>query len=254
MSDLGVQAVQPVPPLTEIQRVTNTFIAPSRTFEDIQRGNKSWWLPFVIVALVGYIFFAAVYTKVGMATVSENQIKLNPKAEERLAQATPEQRETQMKISVTVTEIIFAINPLLILGGIALMSLVLLGTVNFIFGGKATFGGIFSVWIFALLPGILKALLGALVLFMGAPPEQFNIKNYAPTNLAAFVFPNAAEANQALYSLFSSLDIITIWTLVLLSIGVATVAKVKRTSGYIAVFGWWALLVLVGVGWAAAFS
>jgi hypothetical protein len=254
MSDLGVQAVQPVPPLTEIQRVTNTFIAPSRTFEDIQRGNKSWWLPFVIVALVGYIFFAAVYTKVGMATVSENQIKLNPKAEERLAQATPEQRETQMKISVTVTEVIFAINPLLILGGIALMSLVLLGTVNFIFGGKATFGGIFSVWIFALLPGILKALLGALVLFMGAPPEQFNIKNYAPTNLAAFVFPNAAEANQALYSLFSSLDIITIWTLVLLSIGVATVAKVKRTSGYIAVFGWWALLVLVGVGWAAAFS
>jgi len=29
------------------------------------------------------------------------------------------------------------------------------------------------------------------------------------------------------------------------------VAKVKRNSGYIAVFGWWAIIVLIGVGWAA---
>jgi hypothetical protein len=27
---------------------------------------------------------------------------------------------------------------------------------------------------------------------------------------------------------------------------------VKRSSGYIAVFGWWAIIVLLGVGWAAA--
>ena len=46
----------------------------------------------------------------------------------------------------------------------------------------------------------------------------------------------------------------TIWTLVLLGMGTATVAGVKRTSGYIAVFGWWAIIVLIGVGWAAAFS
>jgi hypothetical protein len=34
--------------------------------------------------------------------------------------------------------------------------------------------------------------------------------------------------------------------------GTAIVAKVKRSSGYIAVFGWWAIFVLIGVGWAAA--
>jgi hypothetical protein len=32
------------------------------------------------------------------------------------------------------------------------------------------------------------------------------------------------------------------------------VAGVKRSSGYIAVFGWWVLIVLITVGWAAAFS
>ena len=45
-----------------------------------------------------------------------------------------------------------------------------------------------------------------------------------------------------------------IWCLILTSIGVAIVAGVKRTSGYIAVFGWWVIGVLLGVGVAAAFS
>jgi len=38
---------------------------------------------------------------------------------------------------------------------------------------------------------------------------------------------------------------------VLLSIGVAFVAGVKRSSGYIAVFGWWAIITLCSVGWSA---
>jgi len=49
----------------------------------------------------------------------------------------------------------------------------------------------------------------------------------------------------------TSLDVIQIWSLVLLAIGVAAVAGVKRSSGYIAVFGWWAIIVLFGVGIAA---
>jgi len=60
------------------------------------------------------------------------------------------------------------------------------------------------------------------------------------------------ETNKALYSLASSLDVVSIWSLVLLAIGTATVAGVKRSSGYLAVFGWWAIFTLVAVGWAAA--
>jgi hypothetical protein len=59
------------------------------------------------------------------------------------------------------------------------------------------------------------------------------------------------EANKALYALASWLDFTTIWMLVLLGIGIAAVAGVKRSSGYIAVFGWWALFMLFSVGWAA---
>lgn len=253
MSDLEVQsAAESVPGgagLSQLQRVTSVFSAPSKTFEDIKRGNRSWWLPWVIFAVLGYVLFAAVDLKIGMQQVVENQIRLNPKQEEKLAQAPPEQRALSTKISVYVTEGVFLAGPVLVLAAAALISLVLWGTINFVFGGKATFGSIFAVWFFANLPGILKPLLGTIVIFAGATPETFNIKAYAPTNVAAFL--NPMETNAALYALATSLDIVTVWTLVLMGIGIAIVAGVKRSSGYIAVFGWWVITILFGVGIAA---
>jgi len=253
MSDLQVQPVAEAAPegsgLSQWQRVANTFTAPSKTFEDIKRGNRSWWLPFVILIVAGYIFFAAVTLKVGWAQVAENAIHLNPKSEERMAQSTPAQRDMTIKITQYSIEGAFAASPILVLIFGAVIALVLWGTINFVFGGKASFGSLLSVWMFAALPGIIKSLLGAIVLFAGAAPESFNLNNFAPTSLGAFL--NPLETNAALYKLASALDVTTIWYLVLLGMGTAIVAGVKRSSGYIAVFGWWAIIVLCGVGWTA---
>jgi hypothetical protein len=80
-------------------------------------------------------------------------------------------------------------------------------------------------------------------------PESFNIKNFAPTNMGAFLDP--MDTNKALYALATAFDATTSWVVVLMSIGVATVAGVKRSAGYIAVFGWWLIVVLFSVGAAA---
>jgi hypothetical protein len=197
------------PGLSQWERVANTFTAPSKTFEDIKRGHRSWWLPFIIIAIVGYILFAAIAFKIGMQTVVDNQIRLDPKAEERLAQASPAQREMSTKISMGITQGVFIGNPLLVLAGVAVLSLGLWGTINFVFGGKAKYGSIFAVWMYASLPTIIKTLLGTVVIYAGAAPESFNIKNFAPTNAGAFL--NPLETNKALYSLATSIDVITIW-------------------------------------------
>lgn len=234
-----------------MQRIIYIFTAPSKTFNDIRRSN-SWWMPFLILAIAGYILFGAVSTKIGMQQVVDNQMHMDPKAEARLANAPPDQKAMTEKISLYVTEGIFIANPVVLLIGVGILSLGLWATINFGFGGKAPYFNVFSVWLYASLPSVIKTLLGTAVILSGQDPESFNIKNFAPTNAGAFL--NPLETNKALYALASSVDVITIWTLVLLSIGVATVAGVKRSSGYIAVFGWWAVLVLIGVGWAAAFS
>ncbi len=71
MSDPILQPVSelippPGPGLSQIQRVIYTFTAPSKTFNDIKAGHRSWWMPFLITVVVGYMFFAAVYFKIGM--------------------------------------------------------------------------------------------------------------------------------------------------------------------------------------------
>ncbi|HVU46520.1 MAG TPA: YIP1 family protein [Terracidiphilus sp.] len=252
-SELEVQpAAEAAPGLTQWQRVINTFTAPSKTFEDIKRGNKSWWLPLIIMALAGYLFFAVVSQKITMGTVVDNQVHLSSSAQERLAQLTPEQREKNHQISIYFTEGVFLGGPVIGLIAVAIISLVLLGTINFVFGGRAKYGSIFAVYYYAYLPSLVKVLLGIVVIYAGIAPESFNIKNFAPTNIGAFLDP--VDTNKALYALATSLDAVTIWMLILISIGVATVAGVKRSSGYIAVFGWWAIVVLFGMAAAAIFG
>ena len=253
MSELEVQPVADAATgLTQLERITCTFTAPSRTFEDIKRGNRSWWLPLIVMALAGYLLFAVVSQKIGLQQVVDNQVRFSPKAQERIANATPEQRQTSSKISIAITKGVFIGGPVLGLIFIAVFSLVLLGTINFIFGGRAKYSNIFAVYYYAYLPTVVKVLLGIVVIYAGIAPESFNIKNFAPTNVGAFLDP--AETNPAIYALATSIDAITIWILVLLGIGVSTVAGVKRSSGYIAVFGWWAIGVLLGVTAAAVFA
>ena len=66
------------PGLSEVQRVTDTFVAPSKTFADILR-SASWWLPFVLLAIVSVATTLVVDRQVGFARVAENQIHLNSK-------------------------------------------------------------------------------------------------------------------------------------------------------------------------------
>lgn len=253
MSDMSVQPVGEATAegtgLTQLQRVAYTFSAPSKTFEDIKRGNKSWWLPLIIGALCGYILFAAVAQKITIAQVVDNQIRMDPKAQERMANATPEQKAMGERISTGITQGIFIGGPIVGMIGAAVVALGLWGTINFVFGGRSKYGEIFAVSYYAWLPMSIKALLGTIVIYAGMAPESFNIKNFAPTNLGAFLDP--VETNKALYTLATSLDLVTIWSMVLMGMGIAIVAGVKKSSGYIAVFGWWALFVLIGVGWAA---
>ncbi|MGA2672434.1 MAG: YIP1 family protein [Terracidiphilus sp.] len=249
MSDLGVQPVAESAPqepgLSQWQRVTNTFSAPSKTFADIKRGNRSWWLPYLIAIFFSYVLFAGITAKVGWQQVAENNIKASPKQAEKIDQMPADQRAGAMKISGFVTEGIFAATPVTILIGASLVSLLLWGTINFGFGGKATFKEILAVNFYATLPALIQPVLGTIALFAGLAPESFNLNNYAGTNVAYFL--PLEETNKALYAFASQIDIVTIWVAILLSIGVATVAGKKRSAGYVAVFGWWAVWTILRV-------
>jgi len=251
MSDPG--RVQPVagpapqsPGLNQWQRVTNTFTAPSKTFEDIKRGNKSWWLPYLITVLFSFVLFVGITMKVGWEQVAENNIRMNPKQAARMDQLTPEQHANAMRFAGAFTEIIVSASPVMVLLGASVVSLLVWSTINFGFGGKATFGEVFAVNFYATLPNIIPPILGTIALFAGLAPESFMINNVAGTNVAYYL--SFQDTNKALYAFASQLDFVSIWVAVLLSIGIAKVAGKSRSAGYITVFGWWAVWTLIRVG------
>jgi hypothetical protein len=252
MSDQAIQPAADVGTgLTQWQRVVNTYAAPSKTFADIKRGNKSWWLPFLITVFCGAFLWYAIYTQVTWKTVYENQQKLMPEfAKRAMDNMPPDQRAKAEAAGPKNQAVTWALSPLGLLVWYLLMALILWPTINFGFGGKASYGSILAVMMYAqLVVWPIRLILGGVALFAGAAPDGFNIGNPAPTNIAAFL--NQADTNKALYGLLSAIDVPTIWCLIITSIGVAIVAGIKRTSGYIAVFGWWILVTLVLVGLAA---
>lgn len=251
MSDIPVPVVPAEGPvLTQVQRVIYTFTSPSKTFNDIRR-STSWWLPFVLTIVFSYGLFGAINAKVGWTQVAENNIKQSPKQAENLDKLPADQRASQIKIISMVTEGIMAATPIFALLVTAIIAGVLLATINFGFGGKATFWQVFAVTWFAGLPGLLKLLLAIIALFAGLDAESFNINNPAGTNIGYYLPP---DTGKVLMRLATAVDLVTLWTMTLTAIGLAIVAGTKRSSGFIAVFGWWLLIVLGEIGWAAAFS
>ena len=258
MSDLEIQTAggttPEAPGLTQWERVANTFAAPAKTFEDIKRGNLSWWLPLIIMVLSFAVFFWAVTTKVTWKVVAENEQRNMPEFfRNMMEQQPPEVRAKQEQAAPISQAVSAAFAPVGVVIWDLIAAGILLATINFGFGGKAKFGSIFAVTLYAgLVVWPLHWLLAATTLFAGVEPELFNIHNSAPTNLGAF-FPQH-ETPLVLYSFMTALDGLTVWNLVLTAIGLAIVAGVKRASGYFAVFGWWVIGLLLGLGVAAAFS
>jgi Yip1 domain len=234
-------------PLSQAERVTDAFIAPSKTFTDILR-DQSWWLPFLLGAILGYGYLFTIQKQVGWDTVTQNTLRQDPKASERLANATPEAKAQTETFTLAIIKYTFFASPLLALLVAALASVFLWGTINVIFGGHATFGRVFAVWMYGTLPLLVKSLLAIITLFAGLDKEAFNLSNPVGTN-PGFYLP--AESAQWLLRLAGSFDVLWIWSLVLVGMGLAIVGKVKRGAGFMAVFGWWALILLIRVGYAA---
>jgi hypothetical protein len=234
--------------LSQTERVVDTFIAPSKTFTDILR-DSSWWLPYLIGAIIGCAFAFAVLNKIGLPTLVESTIHQSKTLEDQVAQATPEvAAQIRARIGTNFKFVLYA-GPLLgiIIGVIG--AAVLLGTANFVFGGKAKFKQMLAVWFYGMLPMTLFYLLVMVSVYAGLAGDSFNISNALGTNIGYYMA--GGDSPHWLVALLSSVDVFAIWCALLLTQGVSIVAGIRRSSATIVVFGWWFLVAMLKVVGAA---
>jgi len=235
--------------LSQVERVVNTFVAPSATFHDILR-SASWWLPLVLLALSALTVAFTTQHEVGWQQVVETQIHMSPSQQSQMASLPPAQQAKQIQGMVLGYQISAYASPLLVLAFSALAALLLWVSFNFGLGARTTYGQVFCLWMYCSLPHLLVDLVTILRLCFGGSAESFDLKIPAGTSLG-YYFP---DTSPWLRTLLTSFDVVGIWALVLLVIGGAIVAKVKRGQAAAVVVGWWLLIVLVSVASTAAIS
>jgi hypothetical protein len=224
---------EPVP-LSEGARIVNTFVAPSKTFTDLRR-NASWWGPWLLISIFALLFIYSMDRQIGFEQISKNEVAHSARADQ-FDKLPADQQERQLRISSAFVRYLSYGIPLTILLFFAITTVVLWATFKFGAGADVSFKTAYAIIFYASLPGIIASILGAISMFAGVDPEGFNVNNPVATNPAYFM---DRAANKFLYGMASGLDVIVIWTIVLMGIGFSRTSKVKRTTAIAIVAGWY---------------
>jgi hypothetical protein len=236
-------------PLSQAERVVDTFVAPSKTFTDILR-SASWWLPFLLAVIVTIGSAFAMDQKIGFDHIAEQAIDQNSATAEKMAELTPAARAHQMHvIGLSYKYSSYAAGVFVLLIS-AVGALVLWASFNFGLGAKTTYAQMFAVWMYAALPRLFTGILNIIFVYAGVNTENFDLKNPVGTNLGYYMQGSSAWLKTAM----SFFDIFSLWTLALLVIGCAIVARKSKGQAAAIIVGWWVVVLLVTVGVTAATS
>lgn len=241
-------AAAPQAAISPMGRIIGVFFSPKATFEDIVR-KPSWLLPLVISTILAIISTVVLNQRVNWRDYIVQQIDKSPRA----AQLSTEQKQQQAEVGAKFTK--YAVYGGGVVGS-ALLALIVAGVMmlayNLFAGAGATFSQSFAIAAHALLVGIVSTPIFLLVLLL-RPAGTLDPDNPVATNVAAFL---PEESAKWLLSLGKSIDIFTIWMLVLLAIGFAAInpRKLKGSKSYMIAFSVWGAFVFVKVLWAFIFS
>jgi hypothetical protein len=250
MSEAAMPVAAP-PRLSEGQRLAYAFTAPGKLFADV-RLNRSWWAPLIVVTLISIVFVVAIEKKVGWTQVATNMMSADPKQSERFEQMPPEQRAGAYAMVAKFMRYTAYASPVFTLIFAAIIGGILLAVFNFGLGAQHSFKYAFAATMYAMMPpGCARAVLGALTLFAGADPEGFMLDAPVASSLGALV---SRTESPAVYVLASSVDVFTIWMIILLGIAFATGTKTKRGTAIGAIAGVYAVVVIIRTVWAALMS
>ena len=128
----------------------------------------------------------------------------------------------------------------------------LLGAFNLFSGTKIRFRVSFAIVAYAWVPGILGGLIG-LVMVSVKDPSIIDVQDLVASNPAVFL---SEDAPKWMISLLQSLDLFSIWSMLLMAVGydAADPKTVTFGTALATIFGSWALYVAIKVGMAAALS
>ena len=244
--------------LGPLARLTGTLLSPGETFEDVNR-KPTWIAPMIIgiITVLAATFFFQWRVHPDWDSIMRTQIQ------KRLERSNQSLTEDQMQQQLSISKTIAKFSPLIaavftpifyvILAGIFALGLMFIQA-------KTTFKKILSVvaWSRAAIGVVETVVMMASLMIRDEESlktiDPTQASGIVPTNVAAFL---PSETSAIVKAVAGSLDIFTIWTLILLIIGFAAIAgsrKITTRKTATVVVGIWVIFVLLKVVWAALFG
>jgi hypothetical protein len=243
-----VQTPESPEKVSSFARIVGVIFSPKATFESIAR-QPTWLLPIVLLCVVASGVVGVYGQRVGWRSLIEKQLTNNS----QFQALSPAEQESRIQIGLKYAPTVAYIEVIL---GPFLVALILAGVFWLIFnmavGAKIGFRLSLAVVCYALVPGIFLSLVGVLILYL-KDPSTVDLQHLIASNAGAFV---SSDSSKWLVALLSSVDLFVFWEMILLAFGFSAAAPKKVSFG--GAFAWifvlWLLVVMIRVGFAAAFS
>ena len=239
----GVELAAPAPPQepkpNSFSRIAGVFFAPGETFASIVR-RPDFVVPLVILLIVSLATGLIVAQKVDFKQVAREAIESSPRA----SQLPPDMIQKQINISAGIMKVATYGSPFF-----TLLLLVILAAIFFaafkIFGGEGEFLQALSIMIYAWYPNLIRAIVSVAALLTKKSLTLYTMQNPVASNIGYFINPKLHPIAAAFWS---SIDLFTIWTLILLIIGFSAMSRFSRAKSAAIVLSIWAIKLLFSVG------
>ncbi len=212
-----------------LNRLVSIFTAPARVFDDIREQRVAWWQPWLMVSV-----FYMIITYVGLP-IQRAVLELNPSG------IPTDQLDKQLEIMQKAGFIWVLMAPI----GVLLVSAVVSGLTYMIVtlvSGQATFKQYFTLAFFADLIAMVGQFVSVIVV-RARGLDQIMVPEDARFSLSlrALAPPDSAM----LKGLFGSVEFFSLWSFVILTMGLMHVFGMKRGQALAVVIPIWLVYVVM---------
>jgi hypothetical protein len=222
------------PKPNSFQRIIGVLVSPDATFASIAR-RPDWVVPLVLIVVLSLANGLLISPRLDFGAPAREAMSQNKNVSQ-------EQMDRAEKMAVGMGKVAKFIGPVISIIVLLIVAGVLLVAIR-VMGGEGDFKQAFSVTCYAWIPNIIQSIvLTIIILAKGATAIN-------PQMIPTIVRSNPAflvdmKTQPMAFALLSSLDLFTIWVLVLLIIGFAYVGRISKAKSAAVIISLWAVTIL----------
>lgn len=237
--------------MESLKRLVGVLFAPTETFRKIAE-RPTWAVALVVLLVLGAVVGVLASQKLDLDAERD---MIREQIEDRQG-LRGDELERQVDTIVNINSKVRPFTPVLVLvfGTLAYLLVAVVFLVGAkLAGGEIDFRRSFATTLHGMAPQGVSALIAIPLILSreSIDPEAVQGGSFLASNLA-FLAPEDAPA--ALESLLGSLDLFTVWSVILLTVGYSVVARMSKGAAGAVVVGAWVVWIAIKAGLAALFT